>query len=594
MKKIFTFFAALCTMGAVMAQTPTIVSTEVQKRNVLIEEFTGWNCGYCPDGHYRANLICEQYDGHAWAINIHQGGYATGSGFTTTYGDNIASLWNVTGWPSGVTNRCNELQNRGQWAASAAEIRNQNSPVNIGFVGTANDATREVSLHLEVYYTGDGSESTQLLNIAVLQNNILAYQSNYGPYNTDYIIGDQYCHMHMLRDLMTGQWGVSIPATQGTFIDTTITYTVPASINGVEVPTLDDLEFVAFITENSHKNVITAQKADIPAQKASLFAVRTVQTSSCALEYGFEALIQNRTVENITSVTLNVDGTNSQFDVNIPAGTTAAVNLPSASFSVSGEAVQHCSGSKSVSFVSYAIEGGSTVTVNSAARNLSYGNFDIYTVEGPFTLRVGVDHWGSEASVEFLNQSTCTAEWTMGPWNDLPGNPQSYSQIKPARYFETEFNPAAGLYILRVGDSYGDGWRYATQAEPGGFWLSNAAGSIASMSGYVGSDNQFHGDDFSQVDIYLNVTSNGDGSHSTEGIDDVANVEFGIYPNPATDRLNISCNEAVREVSVIDMTGRTVINSTATNLNVSGLAAGVYMVRIATENGIGMQKFVKE
>jgi hypothetical protein len=33
----------------------------------------------------------------------------------------------------------------------------------------------------------------------------------------------------------------------------------------------------------------------------------------------------------------------------------------------------------------------------------------------------------------------------------------------------------------------------------------------------------------------------------------------------------------------------------ATNsIDVSGLAAGVYVVRIATEQGIGMQKFVKE
>ena len=79
------------------------------------------------------------------------------------------------------------------------------------------------------------------------------------------------------------------------------------------------------------------------------------------------------------------------------------------------------------------------------------------------------------------------------------------------------------------------------------------------------------------------------------GINDVAEVNFNVYPNPAADRLNINCNEAVREVSVIDMAGRTVINAGSEHtLNVSGLAAGVYVVRVATENGIGMQKFVKE
>ena len=61
-----------------------------------------------------------------------------------------------------------------------------------------------------------------------------------------------------------------------------------------------------------------------------------------------------------------------------------------------------------------------------------------------------------------------------------------------------------------------------------------------------------------------------------------------------SDRLNIECGAAVREVNVIDMTGRTVITSTSTDINVSALAPGVYMVRVATETGMGMQKFIKE
>ena len=77
-------------------------------------------------------------------------------------------------------------------------------------------------------------------------------------------------------------------------------------------------------------------------------------------------------------------------------------------------------------------------------------------------------------------------------------------------------------------------------------------------------------------------------------IDDVMNVNFSVYPNPVSDRLNIECGAAVREVNVIDMTGRTVITSTSTDINVSALATGVYMVRVATETGMGMQKFVKE
>ena len=149
MKKALFLFAATLLSASVWAQT--IVSTEVEKRNVLIEEFTGIRCGYCPDGHYRANQICDYFYGHAWAINIHEGGYATGSGYTTTYGDNIASLWDIEGYPCGVTNRCNTMQNRGQWAASATQVRNEDSPVNLAARGELNVEARTLTVHLEAY-----------------------------------------------------------------------------------------------------------------------------------------------------------------------------------------------------------------------------------------------------------------------------------------------------------------------------------------------------------------------------------------------------------------------------------------------------------
>ena len=33
------------------------VSTEVSKKNVLLEEFTGLYCGNCPDGHVMAEAM---------------------------------------------------------------------------------------------------------------------------------------------------------------------------------------------------------------------------------------------------------------------------------------------------------------------------------------------------------------------------------------------------------------------------------------------------------------------------------------------------------------------------------------------------------
>lgn len=591
MKKALFLFAATLLSASVWAQT--IVSTEVEKRNVLIEEFTGIRCGYCPDGHYRANQICDYFYGHAWAINIHEGGYATGSGYTTTYGDNIASLWDIEGYPCGVTNRCNTMQNRGQWAASATQVRNEDSPVNLAARGELNVEARTLTVHLEAYNTGTTNASAYLLNIAVLQNNVIGTQANYGPYNTDYITDDgKYRHMHMLRDLLTGQWGVEISSAQGTFFDTTFVYNIPESINGLAVPDVHDIELVAFLTAPTHKNVITAAKVILPKETAELHSLNAYQATDCALEYKFDVMIENYTTKNISSITLSIDGTETTFPVNFLAYSVPVFEIPSYTFTVSGDAVQHCSGTKTVSFLSYTTSEGETVTVNSDTLSVDFGGFNIYSAAGPFIARVGIDHYGSEAGVELVNQENCSVLWHEGPWTNLSGNPSSVSQLKPARYTEITFSPAtAGLYIFRLTDSYGDGWYMTNASKPSGVWMRNAAGEIFSeLLNYETAPIVF-----SHRDYYLNVTNAGDGSESRVGIDNAENVTFGIYPNPATDRLSIICNEAVREVSVMDVSGRNVMTLNNTNsIDVRTLAAGVYMLRVATENGVATQKFVKE
>lgn len=75
MKKFTLALMALLSVGFA-AKAQQYVSTEPANRNVIIEEFTGRNCGYCPDGHRIANEIMANNPGRVWAINVHAGGYA--------------------------------------------------------------------------------------------------------------------------------------------------------------------------------------------------------------------------------------------------------------------------------------------------------------------------------------------------------------------------------------------------------------------------------------------------------------------------------------------------------------------------------------
>lgn len=75
-------------------------------------------------------------------------------------------------------------------------------------------------------------------------------------------------------------------------------------------------------------------------------------------------------------------------------------------------------------------------------------------------------------------------------------------------------------------------------------------------------------------------------------------TNIAIYPNPATNVLNISNvnNYEIKNISVVDINGRVVKNESGamTQINVSDLNAGVYFVTIEAAEGKTTKKFIKQ
>ena len=76
---------------------------------------------------------------------------------------------------------------------------------------------------------------------------------------------------------------------------------------------------------------------------------------------------------------------------------------------------------------------------------------------------------------------------------------------------------------------------------------------------------------------------------------------FAIYPNPTTDIINIKSknNVAINNVQITDINGRVVnevnLKSEAnTQINISELTAGVYFLKITTDQGVGSTKIIKK
>ena len=67
-------------------------------------------------------------------------------------------------------------------------------------------------------------------------------------------------------------------------------------------------------------------------------------------------------------------------------------------------------------------------------------------------------------------------------------------------------------------------------------------------------------------------------------------VEFGVYPVPSNDVITVSLNETGASIELINLVGSTVISTVAnelnTQLNVSNLDAGSYLVRVTQQEAV--------
>ena len=266
-KKILLLLAlCLCTL----TNAQTLVDTLPHNKNIVLEEFTGIHCTFCPDGHVVAQSIYNAYLQRVSLINVHTGGYANPSvgepDFRTVFGSSLSSQSNLSGYPAGTINRhlfFNLAQNggtamsRGDWQLATIITLNELSPVNVGSIAQYDTITGELHVDVEIYYTDTQSVFLNYLNIAITQDSVLGPQTGAQQFNSAAIVPGPwqptYSHQHMLRHLVTGQWGFVIdPITPGTLMSRRYTWQVPPDINDIPI-LIEHLRVVSFITESSQE-----------------------------------------------------------------------------------------------------------------------------------------------------------------------------------------------------------------------------------------------------------------------------------------------------------------------------------------------------
>lgn len=320
MKNLYLLFVtAILTCNFSIAQYQ--VSTDVQPKNILLEEFTGINCGNCPSAHkIAANLLLAQ-ENTFYSIAIHSGYYASPFSdqpdFRTPEGEELdATFASGSGYPCGMINRhtfagTSPIMSRSNWTLCAKEIHQENAPVNLYVTSTYSAADAQLTVHVEGYYTADVDAQQNLLTVALTQNNIRGPQSGGG-------VGSDYLHQHMLRDYLTPLWGDTISdCTEGSFFTKDYTYAVPENINDVAVDPAE-LEVIVFVANDKTDVLnVTGVKPVCEGLELPLAAEISAYRIPVQGTYGFnfyELYLRNKSNEPLTSALfdITVNGTTIQ------------------------------------------------------------------------------------------------------------------------------------------------------------------------------------------------------------------------------------------------------------------------------------------
>ena len=94
---------------------------------------------------------------------------------------------------------------------------------------------------------------------------------------------------------------------------------------------------------------------------------------------------------------------------------------------------------------------------------------------------------------------------------------------------------------------------------------------------------------------YGNILYYENTSNSSTNINEEADLQLTVYPNPATNHINIQSNKAVEQIDIFNSLGQKVISeiNPKTSINLKGLSKGTYFIEIFYKNNKLIRKFTK-
>ncbi|MBX7050615.1 MAG: Omp28-related outer membrane protein [Flavobacteriales bacterium] len=244
---------------------PTFVPAASVTKRVLLEDFTGHDCGNCPIGHQIAHDILVADSEHVAVVAVHAGSLAAPlppefpNDWTTPEGEYyLLTQVGVDEMPKGRTNRdpsANVAFSPTVWVNKVNTALSVASPVDLQMEVEYVEENNHLNVHVFNQWFQSATGNYRLV-ILVTESHIVAPQL---WYNHDPEFVEEYEHEHMLRSSLSGATGLTIA--ENPAAGSSSTYSTTYNWNAEWIP--ENCEIVAFITDGENGQVLNVAKSKV-------------------------------------------------------------------------------------------------------------------------------------------------------------------------------------------------------------------------------------------------------------------------------------------------------------------------------------------
>lgn len=229
-------------------------------RNVLIEDYTGAWCGYCPRVAYGIEQVALATD-KAVTVAIHRGNTDPNGSNHDPYNFSAGALENIInlqGYPTAMLNRTTEwTYPEPSNVSQVVAIANTDADVGLALTPTLNGS--DIVIDVKIKF-GSLSSSNAKLVVYILEDDLIYDQVNYTSYYGGTSVISNFEHDHVLRACLTDLLGDTIPTDQ-VVEDNVYTETISVSVPN-NVSDMSKMSIVAFVVNGGTNAVYNARSAN--------------------------------------------------------------------------------------------------------------------------------------------------------------------------------------------------------------------------------------------------------------------------------------------------------------------------------------------